>query len=62
MAHNNEEKVTVQVTLEGEYAKKFLASVKSSDRSQRGEARIRLQNSLDSFEALVAVDHTIART
>ncbi|AIW17515.1 hypothetical protein IX91_26010 (plasmid) [Vibrio tubiashii ATCC 19109] len=60
---NSEEQaeITVQVTLKGERARRFAQSVKTSGRSNRGEAKIRLEHSLDNFSSLAAVDHAVAR-
>lgn len=53
--------ITVQITLKGERAKRFIQSVNTSGRSNRGEAKIRLEHSLDNFSSLAAVDHAVAR-
>lgn len=57
-----DEIVKVQVTLEGESARLFQKSVNKSGRSNRGEAKIRLEHSLEKFSSLASVEHAVART
>lgn len=46
MSHLNEDKVTVTITLKGEYAQKLIKAQTKAKRSRRNEVIIRLEDHL----------------
>ena len=55
------DKVSVTVVLEGDSAKKFLAAVKKSERTNRGEAKLRIEDHLTHWSDIASIGSRVKR-
>lgn len=59
--HETETEVKVTVVLTGSHAKRFTQAVLKSGRSNRSEARIRIQDHLEQYEEIASLGSRVKR-